>query len=245
MGKGNPALKEWAYSAPAYQQIIHGKRADSQFIREQLLYPTLLRMVHKSQGTKVLDLGCGDGSVGQLLSDYDVFYCDLVNQRVPQQDRQSIQDAQALGFADNAFDIVLASLVLMWISTLEQACREINRVTREGGNVVVALMSPYFYRTGKIDQMGGFVLQRDLSQQFVLADLRIADIAGPVTYYYRPLHECLNVLILAGLQIMEVTETFLDMNEYLSSVPLSQRVRPRTGHVPMYSFIRCQKKAPR
>ena len=61
-----------------------------------------------------------------------------------------------MSYTSNSFDVVVASLVLMWIDDLDRACRELSRVTAHGGRVVVSLVHPFSYRTGQVTETGDF-----------------------------------------------------------------------------------------
>jgi SAM-dependent methyltransferase len=147
-------------------------------------------------------------------------------------------------YRDSAFDVVVASLVLMWIDELEAACRELERVTCPGGRVVVALVHPFAYRTGVVDDDGTFRVTRRYGAPFVLEDLYIAGSVGPFRYFHRPLSDYLNALAATGLQLRAFHEWSIDMTDYINHVqPLSDHPR-RTDRVPMYAFLAWEKPAP-
>jgi len=233
----------WVRASKSYRELTQGHKADSLFLRERHLYPTLIRFIESSGGTDLLDLGSGDGSIWQFLPNYNVFSCDIVQESVALCEKPSVQDANRLAFRESTFNLVLASLLLMWISDISTVLSEIRRVLRVGGHAIVSLVHPYFYRTGEVDPTGNFVITRDLSQPWVLRDLHIADSAGPFTYYYRPPHQYMNQIIHAGLSVEEIFNSFIAMDEYDAIVPAQRRILRRTGKIPIYSFILCRKTA--
>jgi SAM-dependent methyltransferase len=100
---------------------------------------------------RVLDIGCGTGSlsfaVARRYSTASVTGCDisealLANARSanPCLDRVRFEpgNACALPFADSSFDLVLSSLVLMFVPDGALAAREMARVAKPGGVVSAA-----------------------------------------------------------------------------------------------------------
>jgi ubiquinone/menaquinone biosynthesis C-methylase UbiE len=88
------------------------------------------------QGVKrILDCGCGDGRLGNLLKDeYTVEGCDISSESLKHCKFPTIRcSVTKLPFQDRYFDLVISSEVLEHIlpGDYEQACREIERVTRK------------------------------------------------------------------------------------------------------------------
>ena len=92
----------------------------------------LLRIVPKNRRS-VLDIGARDGFFSALLRDHfdQVTALDLQMPRFQIEGVRKVQGAVTrLDFSDNAFDVVFCAEVLEHVPQLEQACREIARVTR-------------------------------------------------------------------------------------------------------------------
>ena len=103
----------------------------------------------------------------------------------------------------------------------------------------MGLMQPFFYRTGQVNEDDEFVVDSDLSKPFKL-DLKIAGDVGPVTYYYRPLHDYLLTLMNCGWRMTYYKDWFIDMPEYnrLGGHKIKTKIR-RSGRIPLYTFIEC------
>ena len=117
----------------------------------RLLVPDLIDFACVENGHRVLDIGCGTGSLSQGLLEYGseievvgvdsatpfVEYADaqLKNQRAILQKA----DAQDLPFPDDSFDRCLSLLVINFIPNPQAAMREMFRVTRPKGFVAAAV----------------------------------------------------------------------------------------------------------
>lgn len=229
----------WPRHADAYANLVHDAGRDSHYLRTRGLKPTILRMAGACSDAKVLDAGCGDGWLLDALSPREGHGCDIARfADFPQRWALSQEDVRALSYPDAQFDVTVASLLLMWFPELDAALSQLHRVTKAGGRIVIALMHPYFYRTGEAN--GNFIVNRGLSTPFVIEDHRIAGAVGPFPYHYRPLPDYMNGCIRAGLRIDEVADWYIDMDDYVERFG-SERAGhiQRTGNVPMYTFIKC------
>ncbi|RVD51620.1 MAG: class I SAM-dependent methyltransferase [Mesorhizobium sp.] len=115
------------------------------------LAPKFIGFAGLAPGEKILDVGCGTGSLtfelaksAELASieaiDFSPVFVEAAKRRNADP-RVEIQqaDATALPFADNAFDRALALLVLHFVPEAGKAVAEMRRVTRPGG-VVAAVV---------------------------------------------------------------------------------------------------------
>jgi protein-L-isoaspartate(D-aspartate) O-methyltransferase len=101
-----------------------------------------------AEGQRVLDVGCGKGYLlyelkrlvpGLEVRGLDVSEYALANAKEEVRPLLDPGEAQALPYADGAFDLVLSITTLhnLYIHDLERALREIERVRRGGAYVVV------------------------------------------------------------------------------------------------------------
>lgn len=120
----------------------------------QIVGESLCEAVDLRAGSKVLDVAAGNGncSLAAARRWCDVTSTDYVpallddGRRRADADRLSIRfqeaDAEALPFADAAFDVVLSSFGVMFAPNHEQAASEMLRVCRKGGRIGLANWTP-------------------------------------------------------------------------------------------------------
>lgn len=108
---------------------------------------------------RVLDLGCGGLYVGELAVrtlDCDYAACDLaVPRRVPGGVVFCVGDAARLPFGNGIFDAVVCSEVLEHLMEPGAAMREIARVVKPGGRVLITV--PNWFSLDSLDGATGVV----------------------------------------------------------------------------------------
>lgn len=136
-----------ARSGQAYEQMM-GRWS-------QILAPLFIKFSGIADGDRILDVGCGTGSltfglpaaanVARVAAiDRSDVYVEYARSRNADP-RISIEqaDASALPFADDCFDRALSMLVLQFMPEPERAVAEMRRVVRSGGTVAAAVWDSY------------------------------------------------------------------------------------------------------
>lgn len=237
----------WSKASPEYKRLTQDKDFDSEYLRNAGLIPNVVDLIGPCNEAVVLDAGCGPGWLFDKVNAAKGYSCDHTDS--PNARNNSIftvQDVSDLNYYDNMFDIVVAGIVMCWISDedLQKACQEFFRITKSsGGRLIVSLVHPYFYRTGKVTENGEYLITQDLAKSFT-KQIKIGGQVGPFRYHYRTYDMYVNTLIDAGWSIRRVRDWFIDMDEYNVDMCGRRRVIIRTGIVPMYTFFECEKYQP-
>jgi ubiquinone/menaquinone biosynthesis C-methylase UbiE len=137
----------WDLAADDYESLWQAQLADA---RAELLASARL-----SPGQRVLDVACGTGLVafdaaravgheGRVLGiDLSGQMIDAARQRARERKVSNVSfarmDAEMLDVPDASFDVALCALGLMYMPDPERALREMRRVLRPGGRLVIAV----------------------------------------------------------------------------------------------------------
>jgi len=118
-----------------------------------------LELISQVQGMRVLDLGCGTGRYCVLLAKQgaSVVGVDPAVQMIEQAKRKTINfpgvklfygTLGQMNFPDGAFDLAVSALTLSHISDLEPTFREVARVLKSEGRMVISDIHPYWPISG-------------------------------------------------------------------------------------------------
>jgi SAM-dependent methyltransferase len=143
----------------------------------RLLAPLFIDFAKIDEGGRVLDVGCGTGSLTFELArnpkfarieavDFSPIYVEHAKRRsddVRLTFREA--DACALPFEDASFDHAASMLVLAFIPQVDRAVREMRRVTKGGGTVAAAMW----------DVRGGLVFARMFWDTAAMLDQRAVE----------------------------------------------------------------------
>ena len=103
-------------------------------------------------GSKVLDIGCGDGCLGALLKDdknCDVTCLDISAVALDKAKKRGLKTVlsnieEPLPFEDNSFDYVIATEVIEHVSFSEQVLAEMKRISRH--TILVSIPNIAFWK---------------------------------------------------------------------------------------------------
>jgi SAM-dependent methyltransferase len=234
--------QQWQDAFPAYKALIRDPEFDSEYLRRTGLLPNMIDLIGDVRDAHVLDAGCGTGWLFDSITPLSGHECDLIAP-VPRGTgaiRSQCQDVRALTYDDDSFDLVVSSLVLMWVDDLAGALREAYRVTRPGGRLIVAIMHPYFHTNGHTLTDGSFLIDRSLARPAERAVL-ISGVVGPLTYYFRPLIDYYNAALQSRWRLARFRDHFIDMDRYRTEAAERRAFARRTDKVPLFTFFECHK----
>lgn len=150
--------------ADSQAKLLERLLFDRQFASTSGRHPAharILDFLTPEKGTKLLELGCGPGKYVALLCNagFDVVAVDphafpsweLIRRHTTAQMHEKVF-AESLPFADSSFDHVACLGALLYFRDPEQAMKEIRRVLKPGGRLVMRTVNKtnlYTARTGK------------------------------------------------------------------------------------------------
>lgn len=205
------------------------KSVENDVNRLYVLDPAMLEQAGDVTGLRVLDVGCGEGRFCRMLSargaetvgiDPTAGLIARAKEMHPTGDYR-IGEAEALQFEDGAFDIVVGYLVLIDIDDIKTAIREMVRVLKSGGRILIANLNSF------TTTMANPWIRDDRGWRLYFAmDDYPKERHGMVSWngitiknYHRPLHMYLNPFIDEGLRLAR----------YLEPVPTEEAIRQSPG----------------
>lgn len=171
--------------------------------------PAMIGLAGDVSGHRVLDAGCGSGPLTAALQakgaimtgiDSSPAMIELARQRLGTDADLHVADlSEPLPFDDAVFDDVVASLVLHYLEDWAAPLRELRRVLRGGGRVILSVPHPSAYLVNYPGQDYFAVTQ--YSEAFSFGGEEAV-----LTYWHRPLHAMTDAFTEAGFRISVVSE---------------------------------------
>ncbi len=201
----------WDASARAWVQRIDEGEPN----RELLLDPVMLRLCGDVRGSRVIDVGCGEGRFSRMLAnagatvvsgDLTPFLVATAAERqVPGQQVIRLA-AEALPVRDASFDLAISYLVLVDVPDFRVAIAELARVLRPGGVAVVANLSFMSVNSGWVRDDQGRRLHYAMDRYLEERQLRLEWSGISITNWHRPLGAYMESFLSTGLLLTDFIE---------------------------------------
>ncbi|MCK2218437.1 class I SAM-dependent methyltransferase [Actinomadura sp. ATCC 31491] len=198
-----------------YDQIAEGYTAenDTSLVNAYYERPAMLDLAGDVAGRRVLDAGCGSGPLFAALRDRGAIVTgiDASAGMLEQARRRLGADADLrvadlgapLPFPDDAFDDVVASLVLHYLKDWGPALAELRRVLRPGGRLLVSVDHPFVITLTQC--MAGEKPQyfeiRNRVEEWTMGGQ-----TARLSFWDRPLHAMTEAFTAAGFRIGVISE---------------------------------------
>ncbi|WP_310725605.1 class I SAM-dependent methyltransferase [Streptomyces sp. N2A] len=172
--------------------------------------PAMLALAGDVAGRRILDAGCGSGSLSAALRDRSAVVTGidasagmlaLARQRLGDDVALHVVDLRdRLPFTDGAFDDVVASLVLHYLEDWGPTLAELRRVLRPGGRLIASVDHPFVAYTIQEPQPDYFATT---SYSF---DWTFAGQTVPMKFWRKSLHAMTDAFTAAGFRLSTISE---------------------------------------
>ncbi|WP_424188037.1 class I SAM-dependent methyltransferase [Actinokineospora sp. G85] len=172
--------------------------------------PAMLALAGDVAGRRVLDAGCGSGSLSAALRDRGAVVTGidasaamlaLARRRLGPDVVLHVGDLNGrLPFADNAFDDVVASLVLHYLRDWGPVLAESRRVLKPGGRLIASVDHPFVAYTIQ-DPRPDYLATTSYTFDWTFGGRSV-----PMKFWRKPLHAMTDAFTTAGFRLTAISE---------------------------------------
>ena len=240
-----------SWDAAADDWVAHADTSDYQ---NAFLQPRMLALAGDVSGTRVLDLGCGEGAYARALAgsgarvtgiDGSARLIDIARQRAAAAgldiDCRCVNASALDGIADGSFDLIVASMIFMNVEDYAGAIREAYRVLAPGGGLCMSITHPCFsapvsdWVRGKGRHPQHFAVDRYF-ERIAWNDRIAPTFRTPTLRRHRPLEDYIGGALQAGFVLRDLQEPMATDEDLKASA----RFEPMT-RIPYFLFMRWAK----
>jgi len=200
----------------------------SQHIRNADIYPKLKDWFDKTQASKILEIGCGQGICSQKMALSQCSYTGLDPspplikraQELYQSHKHNfvLGSAEKLPFLNQEFDAIFSIAVWHLLPDIALAAAELSRVLKLGGSLLIISANPAAYSTWTQPYMNPQMNGRKFTGEIELSDsTRVTE-----TLFLHSQKEILDSLAKAQLKI-ESINTFRQIDEHHQFIEIHGR----------------------
>jgi 2-polyprenyl-3-methyl-5-hydroxy-6-metoxy-1,4-benzoquinol methylase len=217
----------WNQVAPGWIEFVRTDPNAMSF-RDYILKPALLDLLGPVEGKKVLDAGCGEGDISRTLAKKGALVTGIDASDIlldaakgsEEKDKLGItylqKDVADLGdLAD--FDLAVSNQLISVMPDHAAAFRELHRVLRTGGTLVVSVTHPFFDGVG-----AGWVKEADGEVRWY-ASRYVARVEGTAAHgaptYHRSFSDYITTAISAGFLLAGFREPVASIEHSRQQVP--------------------------
>lgn len=182
---------------------------ESNLINGHYERPAMLDLAGDVDGHRILDAGCGSGPLAAALSakgavvtgfDASPAMVELARHRLGEDADLHVSDlSQPLPFGDNAYDDVVASLVLHYLRDWAEPLAELRRVLKTGGRLILSVNHPIVYKFER--PSADYFTTTEYSEEYTFGDQTTT-----LTFWHRPLQAMTKAFTDAGFRIAVISE---------------------------------------
>lgn len=249
----------------AWEEVAHdfAQMVDNDFHRKFILFPALKILLNHSfsslggiEGKFVFDAGCGDGGVARYISEKgaNVIAVDFSENILDEAKRKTNARAQIkyeninllkpLPYPSRTFDVAVCSLVLMDMPYVKKPLKELSRILKKKGEIVITISHPCFttpmvkISRNIIDKVtgGDSTIEVKSYPLFKYVEKKIAGLSKTTPYFHRQISFYINALASSGIRILEMREPLLPKR--------FKKLMPHLSHatkVPIFLLLRGKK----
>jgi ubiquinone/menaquinone biosynthesis C-methylase UbiE len=189
--------------------------------RTELTDAAVLAVIGSCDGLTVLDGGCGEGYLSRDLamrgatafgidtSGALVAAAEQEGERLGLRIKYQVASLEAIPYTEKQFDLVVCNHVISDVANPEAALKEIGRVTKPGGKLVLLMLHPCFY-TAHVERgdhgdlpVEVYFSARQIDQRFNVAGI---ESPGEVHMNFRPLEYYISLLTDSGYVVTHLSE---------------------------------------
>lgn len=160
--------------------------------RRHLVHTLIKQWIGQTENPLILDIGCGTGAMAKDLQQYgNVIGCDLRHTALEYCRKRSLSelvqgDITNLPFQDHSFDLIVALDILEHVPDDAAALKELRRVLKPNGRLVVTVPA-YQFLWGNHDLALGHVRRytaRELKRKVKTANFRVSKMSHALSLLF-------------------------------------------------------------